>query len=166
MDATALVRMLVKAGYRISTAESCTGGLVAAAIVAVPDASKVLDVGIITYANEAKMRYAGVSEESLKCFGAVSEQVAGEMAKGVACANDANIGVATSGIAGPGGGTPEKPVGTVCFGAYVCGKVYTCTEHFPKMERNEVREAASAYAISWVERLLSLAIESKNGEIK
>lgn len=136
------VKRMIEKGYRVATAESCTGGLVAATLVGVPDASRVLDVSVVTYANEAKRKYAGVSEESLRCFGAVSQEVAAEMAAGIARTAGAGIGLSTTGIAGPGGGTPEKPVGLVWFGISIDGTVTTFSKTFAGMERNEVRQAA------------------------
>lgn len=103
MVAKKTVELLVKRGFRISFAESCTGGLAAARLVEVPDASKVFDVGVITYANEAKIKYLGVFEETIEEFGVVSEEVAGQMAEGVARANMAQVGVGITGIAGPTG---------------------------------------------------------------
>ena len=127
MVAKKTVELLVKRGFRISFAESCTGGLAAARLVEVPDASKVFDVGVITYANEAKIKYLGVFEETIEEFGVVSEEVAGQMAEGVARANMAQVGVGITGIAGPTGGTKNKPVGMVCFGFYVDGMLATHT---------------------------------------
>ena len=123
----------------VGTAESCTGGMAAASIVDVADASKVLNASFVTYANEAKIKYANVSGETLDKYGAVSEQTAGEMAEGAAKANNADVAVGISGIAGPTGGTEDKPVGTVCFGYYVAGKLFTETVHFGNLGRNNVR---------------------------
>lgn len=134
-----LVSLLIDKGYTISFAESCTGGMAAASIVDVADASKVLNASFVTYANEAKMKYANVSGDTLDKYGAVSEQTAGEMAEGTAKANSADVAVGISGIAGPTGGTEEKPVGTVCFGYYVAGKLFTETVHFGNLGRNNVR---------------------------
>lgn len=134
-----LVSLLIDKGYTISFAESCTGGMAAASIVDVADASKVLNASFVTYANEAKMKYANVSGDTLDKYGAVSEQTAGEMAEGTAKANNADVAVGISGIAGPTGGTEEKPVGTVCFGYYVAGKLFTETVHFGNLGRNNVR---------------------------
>jgi nicotinamide-nucleotide amidase len=103
------------AGRRIATAESCTGGLVAAAITSIPGSSTVFDRGFVTYSNEAKIAMLGVSEEILATLGAVSEATAWAMAKGALDRSDADVSVAISGIAGPGGGTEKKPVGTVVF---------------------------------------------------
>jgi len=134
-----LVSLLIDKGYTISFAESCTGGMAAASIVDVADASKVLNASFVTYANEAKIKYANVSGDTLDKYGAVSEQTAGEMAEGTAKANNADVAVGISGIAGPTGGTEEKPVGTVCFGYYVAGKLFTETVHFGNLGRNNVR---------------------------
>lgn len=147
-----LVKILIEKGYTISFAESCTGGKAAAAIVDVADASRVLDVSFVTYANEAKMKYANVSSETLKKYGAVSEQVAGEMARGTAYANGADVAVGISGIAGPTGGTAEKPVGTVCFGYYVAGELTTETVIFPNEGRNVIRDMSVAHVM---EQLIS-----------
>ena len=134
-----LVSLLIDKGYTISFAESCTGGMAAASIVDVADASKVLNASFVTYANEAKIKYANVSGETLDKYGAVSEQTAGEMAEGTAKANNADVAVGISGIAGPTGGTEDKPVGTVCFGYYVAGKLFTETVHFGNLGRSNVR---------------------------
>ena len=134
-----LVSLLIDKGHSISFAESCTGGMAAASIVDVADASKVLNASFVTYANEAKIKYANVSGETLDKYGAVSEQTAGEMAEGAAKANNADVAVGISGIAGPTGGTEDKPVGTVCFGYYVAGKLFTETVHFGNLGRNNVR---------------------------
>ncbi len=143
--AARLVAILKEKGLHIAFAESCTGGLCAAGIVAVPDASSVLDASFVTYANEAKTALVGVDPDTLAAHGAVSEEVATEMAAGAAHAAGADIGVGISGIAGPTGGTPEKPVGTVCFGFSLCGRVTTVTRHFGELGRNAVRAAAVSF---------------------
>ena len=143
--AVRLVATLKEKGLRISFAESCTGGLCAAGIVAVPDASSVLDASFVTYANEAKTALVGVNPDTLAAHGAVSEEVAGEMAAGAAAASGAAVGVGISGIAGPTGGTKEKPIGTVCFGFSVGGRVTTVTRHFGELGRNAVRAAAVSF---------------------
>ena len=109
----ALVLNLRERGMTLATAESCTGGLIAKRITDLAGCSDVFLGGCVTYANEAKEKLIGVSHETLEKFGAVSEQTAREMARGVRLALGADVGIATTGIAGPGGGTPEKPVGTV-----------------------------------------------------
>lgn len=142
-----LVDLLIEKNYTISFAESCTGGKMAAAIVDVADASKVLNASFITYANEAKMKYVGVKAETLEKYGAVSEQTAREMAEGTAEANNADVAVGISGIAGPGGGTKEKPVGTVCFGYYIAGEIFTETVQFPDEGRNRVRDMSVEHVL-------------------
>ena len=113
--ARAVVEANRKAGRRVAVAESCTGGLVCAAITEIPGSSDVLDAGWVTYSNEAKMADLKVSEEVVETFGAVSIATAWAMARGALQASEADIAVAITGIAGPGGGTPGKPVGTVVF---------------------------------------------------
>lgn len=109
----------------ISTAESCTGGLIASAITDVSGASSFFGTGVVTYSNDAKMKLIGVKKETLDAYGAVSEQTAFEMAEGVLKLADADVSVAVTGIAGPTGGTSEKPVGLVYIG--VSGKYGTFT---------------------------------------
>ena len=137
-----LVEKLIEKGYHIAFAESCTAGKAAARLVNVPDASKVLDVSFVTYANEAKIKYLGVKSSTIEEFGVVSAEVAGEMAEGVAKESGAEIGVGISGIAGPSGGSPEKPVGMVCFGFYINGKIYTYVKQFGDIGRNNVRDSS------------------------
>lgn len=137
-----LVDLLIEKNYHISFAESCTGGLCAATLVNVANASKVFDMSFVTYANEAKTNLLGVSEETIKKHGVVSEEVAREMAQGVAKKAKSEIGVGVSGIAGPSGGTAEKPVGMVCFGFCINGKTITATKQFGEIGRNEVRNSS------------------------
>lgn len=148
------VELLIKAGYHISFAESCTAGLAAGKLVNVPDASKVLDVSFITYANEAKIKYLGVEEETIKAHGVVSEEVAREMALGVSREAEAEVGVGITGIAGPSGGVPGKPVGTVCFGIAILGEVYTWREEFGDLGRNVVRDASVKFCYDRLVELL------------
>jgi nicotinamide-nucleotide amidase len=104
-----------KAGRRVAVAESCTGGLVSAALTEIPGSSEVFEVGYVTYSNAAKITQLKVSEEVVETFGAVSVATAWAMARGALAASEADVAVAITGIAGPGGGTPSKPVGTVVF---------------------------------------------------
>lgn len=149
-----LVNKLIEKGYHISCAESCTGGKVTAAIVDIADASKVLNASIVTYSNGAKMHYLNVAASTLEQYGAVSEETAYEMAKGIANANQAEVGVGITGTAGPGGGTIEKPVGMVCFGFSINGKVTTATKQFGEIGRNEVRDASVEYVLDTLLELL------------
>ena len=109
------------AGKTLATAESCTGGMVAAKLVNYPGISAALNEAHVTYANEAKVKYCGVKPETLMKHGAVSEETAREMAQGLREKSGADIAAATTGIAGPGGGTPEKPVGRVYVGVSMDG---------------------------------------------
>ena len=111
-----LVDMLIKKKLRIATAESCTGGMISAAITSVSGASGVFDCGVCSYANFIKSKLVDVKEETLATYGAVSDKTAMEMARGVRILSGADVGVSTTGIAGPLGGTPYKPVGLVYVG--------------------------------------------------
>ena len=157
-----VVNALIKHGLHISFAESCTGGLAAARIVDVPNASYVLDASFVTYANQAKVKFVNVAEESIAEHGVVSECVALSMAKGAAAAAKAEIGVGISGIAGPSGGSPEKPVGTVCFGFYFGGEAecgipkfeISKTMHFGAAGRQAVRNASVNFVFETLAELL------------
>jgi len=111
-----------RAGRRIAVAESCTGGLVSAALTEIPGASDVFEAGYVTYSNAAKVADLHVSEEVVETFGAVSVATAWAMARGLLQASEADVAVAITGIAGPGGGSPSKPVGTVVFAVAERGK--------------------------------------------
>lgn len=115
-------RILASRNMTVTTAESCTGGLVAASLVNADGVSEVFKEGYITYSDEAKHKLLGVKEETLKEFGAVSRETAIEMAEGAARAAQADVAIAVTGIAGPGGGTEEKPVGLVYIGCTFQGK--------------------------------------------
>ena len=118
-----VVEALFRRHMTVTTAESCTGGLIAGTLVNAAGASKVLCEGYITYSNEAKERLVGVQRETLENYGAVSAQTAKEMALGAAKAAGAEAALSATGIAGPGGGTKEKPVGLVYIGCFVDGNV-------------------------------------------
>ncbi|MDE7263609.1 MAG: CinA family protein [Anaeroplasmataceae bacterium] len=152
-----LVELLIDKGYKMSCAESCTGGLLASNIVEVPAASQVFDMSFVTYANEAKVLLVDVLEETIKTYGVVSEEVAQEMAIGCAKRAKANIGVGISGIAGPTGATPTKPIGMVCFGFYLNGKTYTYTKQFGNIGRTEVRIASVTFVIDTLLELVKSA---------
>lgn len=143
-----LVEILTKKQYKITTAESCTGGLVAATIVNVSGASEVFQAGFVTYANEAKEKELGVKSETLQTYGAVSEKTAKEMAIGCAAHAKAQVGISTTGIAGPGGGTVEKPVGLVYIGCAVRSNVYVEKNVFSG-DRQQVRRQAADRAIGF-----------------
>lgn len=145
-----LVTKLTNKHYTISAAESCTGGLLAATIVNASGASRVFECSFVTYANKAKENLVYVSHETLSRYGAVSSQTAEEMAVGCTQASGADVGLSTTGIAGPDGGTPEKPVGLVYIGCVVHGNVVT-ERHIFEGDRLSVRRQA-------VEAALDLAI--------
>mgnify|MGYP001143806064 FL=1 len=148
-----VVEKLIEKGYHISFAESCTGGLCCGNLVNVTNASKVLDMSFVTYANEAKISLLGVKADTILSNGVVSEEVAYEMAEGVAKAAKSEVGVGVTGVAGPGGGTEKKPVGMVCFGFSVDGNVTTFTEQFGEIGRNQVRKSSIEFVF---EKLLEL----------
>lgn len=137
-----VVNKLIEKNYHISFAESCTGGLCCGTLVNVSNASRVLDMSFVTYANEAKIALLGVSADTISSFGVVSEEVAAEMASGVAAKAGCQIGVGITGVAGPTGGTAAKPVGMVCFGFSVNSNVSTYTCRFGDLGRNQVRKAS------------------------
>lgn len=149
-----VVSKLIKNGMHISFAESCTGGLCSGALVSVADASKVLDVSFVTYANDAKTRFLGVKESTINDFGVVSEEVAREMAAGVAQTAQSEVGVGVTGIAGPTGGTAKKPVGMVCFGIFINGTVKTFTCFFGEIGRNKVRQKSVDFVFQKLDELL------------
>lgn len=139
-------------GRMVSTAESCTGGLVAAALTEVPGSSAVVQSGFVTYSNEAKIGLLGVNSELIDTFGAVSIAVAWAMAQGALKRSSADVAVAISGVAGPGGGTPNKPVGTVVFALAERGKdpedvVADMIRFGEDKNRAEIRMAATLRAL-------------------
>lgn len=139
----------------LATAESCTGGLLAAAITDIAGSSTWFERGFITYSDQAKQELLGVSKTTLTRFGAVSEPTAIEMANGALNHSHAQVTVAITGIAGPTGGSVEKPVGTVCFASLLPQQdVRSCT-HFFSGERSLVRGQAVSFALSELLRLLS-----------
>lgn len=148
-----VVDILKSRNWHISFAESCTGGLAVARLVSIPDASHVLNASLVTYANDAKKSFLNVTELSINEYGVVSEQVAKEMAIGVAKLNSAEVGVGISGIAGPGGATTKKPVGMVCFGFFIDGETYCFTKQFGNIGRNNVRDASVEFVY---EKLIEL----------
>lgn len=143
--ATQLGQQLAAAGQRVTVAESCTGGGVAAALTAVPGSSAWFDLSVVTYSNEAKQRLLGVPQATLQVHGAVSLPVATAMAEGARSLSGADWAMAVTGIAGPGGGTEEKPVGTVCFAVAHAAGTEARTCHF-----SGDRDAVRAQAVAWV----------------
>ncbi len=144
---TVVAELLYKKKLSISTAESCTGGMVAATLISYPGISDVFKEGAVTYSNEAKMKRLGVKEETLNNFGAVSEETAREMAEGISREAKTDIGISTTGIAGPGGGTEEKPVGLVYIGVCIKGNVIVEKFNFTG-DREAVRKKATMNALN------------------
>ena len=140
-----------KLGRTIAVAESCTGGLVCAALTEIPGASEIFEAGYVTYSNAAKIDDLGVSEEVVETFGAVSVATAWAMARGALSASKADLAVAITGIAGPGGGTPTKPVGTVVFARAERGadpsQIVADQKHFDVDGRSGVRLQAALCAL-------------------
>lgn len=152
--ASETVNLLIEKGWHIAFAESCTGGLCCGALVDVPDASKVLDMSFVTYADAAKQRLIGVSADTIAKYGVVSEEVAYEMALGAAKTAQCEVAVGITGIAGPTGATETKPVGMVCFGFNINGKVYTFTQQFGALGRNNVRRKSVEFVYEKLSQLL------------
>lgn len=141
-----LFTLLDKNGWMVASAESCTGGLIAKLITDVSGSSKYFGAGIVTYSNEAKMSILGVKKETLDEHGAVSSNTVEEMVKGVARVAGADCAMAVSGVAGPSGGTPVNPVGSVWFAILTPKGVQTFKERFPG-DRDEVRGATALRAL-------------------
>ena len=133
----------------IACAESCTGGMVAAALTDLPGSSAIFDRGFVTYTNAAKIDLLGVSPDTLTAHGAVSEQVALEMARGALARTGAQIAVSITGIAGPGG-SEHKPEGRVCFGLATASGITTQTQEFGTLGRDKVRRAARDFALGLI----------------
>lgn len=148
--AKTLVEGLAERGQWIATAESCSGGLLAAAITDIPGSSEVFGYGLVTYSNVAKMRLLGVDEQTLLEHGAVSEQTARAMVNGLLRLSGADIALATTGIAGPGGGSTEKPVGLVYIG---CANADSC-----QVQRCQFNGDRAAVRAQTVETALQLAV--------
>ena len=148
-----------RTGARIATAESCTGGMAAAALTAVPGASDVVECGFVTYSNAAKQRLLGVEPGTLAAHGAVSEPVAREMARGALARSGATLAVAITGIAGPGG-SGHKPEGRVCFALSGPFGLQSETVEFGALGRARVRRAARDHALGL---LLAALLEMADG---
>lgn len=148
-----VVALLKKYNLTLVTAESVTGGLFAARIINVAGASDILKVGFITYSNKAKKKYLDVQKSTLKKYGEVSKQTAKEMARGAAIGADSDTAIAFTGLAGPGGGTEEKPIGLVYIACYVKEKITVEEFHF-EGERQEIREAAVKSGLELLRRCI------------
>ena len=151
---TELGTLLTERKLLFTSAESCTGGWVGQSVTGVPGSSKWYGTGFITYSNTAKIKVLGVNKETLKNFGAVSEEVVSEMVEGALSLSNSQLGVAISGIAGPGGGTKERPVGTVCIAWLIEGEKVNSTTKLFSGNRNEVRYATVECALINAIRLI------------
>jgi nicotinamide-nucleotide amidase len=152
--ATQVLKVFRARGLKIATAESCTGGLVAGALTEIAGSSDVVDRGFVTYSNEAKEAMLGVPAVTLKRYGAVSAETAVAMAAGALKNSEADITVAITGIAGPGGGSAQKPVGLVHFAAASrAGRQFALHRRFGKIGRRRVRERSVAQALALLQTL-------------
>ena len=151
-QARSLLAQMDAKGMTLATAESCTGGLIAAALTAIAGSSSVVMAGFVTYANDAKHKMVGVRQESLAEHGAVSEEVAREMADGVRGRAGVSLGLSCTGIAGPGGATPGKPVGLVFIGCAREGAATIVERHVFPGDRAAVRAATVAAALDLARR--------------
>jgi nicotinamide-nucleotide amidase len=149
-----VVRLMAERGLKLATAESCTGGLIANRVTDVPGSSEVFTHGFVTYANEAKRDLLGVPQAMLNEHGAVSEPVVRAMAEGALKASGADVAVAVTGIAGPGGGTEEKPVGTVWLAWAAKGRETVSLRQIHPRNRKDFKLAVSQAALDGVRRLL------------
>ncbi len=139
--------LLSSSNLTLATAESCTGGMVSEIITSVPGASRYFLASCVTYSNESKVKLLGVREETIMQHGAVSIETAAEMASGIRNATGADIGISTTGVAGPDGGTDLKPIGTVCFGIDYKGQIITKKEIF-KGDRDSIRKQSSDFILN------------------
>ena len=142
-----LIRICIKKRVRINIAESCTGGLICSKIIAEPNASKIFEQGLITYSNESKIKLLGVPSKVISRHGAVSEQTAYFMVKGLAKNKNTNFSIAITGIAGPSGATKDKPIGLVFLSFYNINRKISVEKKLFKGNRNQIREKSSNYAI-------------------
>lgn len=154
-EAEKLLERLKAAKLMVATAESCTGGMIAAALTDIAGSSAVVDRGFVTYTNKAKSQMLGVPEALITAHGAVSEQVAIAMAEGALARSLADVAVSVTGVAGPGGGSAEKPVGTVHFACARKGAA-TARSHqlFAELDRAGVRRASVLHAFTLIEKMI------------
>ena len=154
-----IAQLLLARNWRLALAESCTGGLVCAKLTELSGSSAWFERGYITYSNEAKTQCLGVPAELIQTYGAVSEPVAKAMVQGAARNAGTNVAVSITGIAGPTGGTPEKPVGTVCFGWSISNQnaenLAVCQTKLFLGDRSAIREQAAGHALTELQKLLS-----------
>jgi len=151
--AGAVAQRLIAEGLSLALAESCTGGLIGHLVTSVPGSSEFFDRGLVTYSNRAKMELLGVKQATLEEHGAVSAETAAEMASGARREANTDLGLAVTGIAGPDGGTPDKPVGTVCFGLAAEAGVKTLSRRFMG-NRDQIKQISAHFALDMLRRYL------------
>lgn len=157
-----LVKLAAERGAVLTTAESCTGGLIAGALTDVPGSSAVVDRGFVTYSNEAKIEMLAVSPATLEAHGAVSTQIAEEMAAGALQRSNANLSISVTGIAGPGG-SDHKPEGMVCFGLATADKVVSEKIQFGALGRDQVRAKTVEHALQMLLQEISKTENDRPG---
>lgn len=160
---TNVVKLLKVKGLTVATAESCTGGLLSEKITSVAGASDVFELGVCSYSCRIKQEILGVNAATIEKFGVVSSETALEMVRGLKKISSADVCISVTGIAGPGGGTPEQPVGTVYIGFDICGKQFVKLPKLWKLSnctRERVRLAAAAFAFETIEKFLTEANQS------
>jgi nicotinamide-nucleotide amidase len=153
-EALSLLAACRERNIKLATAESCTGGLIAAALTSIAGSSDVVDRGFVTYSNDAKNEMIGVPVALIQANGAVSEEVARAMADGALSRSRAAIAIAVTGVAGPGGGSAEKPVGLVCFGLARTGVPASSQRQVFPGDRTEIRAATVAHALRMIREAL------------
>jgi nicotinamide-nucleotide amidase len=153
-EADSLLAACRSKGILLATAESCTGGLIAAALTTIAGSSDVVDRGFVPYSNEAKSQMVGVPLPLIEDYGAVSEEVAAAMADGALVRSRAAVAIAVTGVVGPGGGTITKPVGLVCFGLARTGTKAITERHIFPGDRAAIRAATVAHAFTMIRAVL------------
>ena len=155
MKTNEIIEKMIARGFTLATAESCTGGLIGKTVTDVPGASEIFGYGMVTYSNEAKQKVLGVKEETLARYGAVSPETAEEMAIGLRKLSSADYAVSVTGIAGPGGGSTEKPVGLVYMGVAAPQGVFVKKNLFIG-NREEIRLQTTETALAFVAEVAGL----------
>lgn len=162
-EAESVVKLSDKLNFTVSTAESCTGGLISSAITSVSGSSKIFELGICTYSERIKHEALGVPVETIERYGVVSEEVALAMVRGLKERSGADICISVTGVAGPNGGTPEKPVGTVYIGFDICGEQFVklpCLCDKEEVSRRSIRLSAALFALTTVKEALQEVLNS------
>jgi len=149
-----LVKKLIKKKLKISFAESCTGGLLASSITSISGASKVFNIGLVTYSNQAKIKFLKVNKNIIKKYGAVSEECCTSMVKNLSKISNAQINVSITGIAGPKGGTKQKPVGLVYIGIKKANKIQIIKCFFKNKKRSSIQRATVKKALNLILRVI------------